>query len=477
MKEPVRRIKTSPFPFRRRQVKLMTTVILSVALLVAAAAAAEPVKVADAKDQQIVESFLKHTARVPRWVSLNRCKKAAAEKPADFCWILFKQAAMPLTAYRMTGEEKYLDMFVATFANMRAAMTKGPDGYLGWYGKAIRIGRNPENPDKKTDSAITGFRAVAILSQFLELVAKDPDLSKKFARERTEYLDLMENHLVRKWDARGSCIDLGKTGAVYYSPAGLKPTKSHLTLPHNMHSIIIRGLLPLYRVTGKDEYLKRAIKLGTRFKRSLTLKDGHYKWNYWDPAGAWDVRLSDPARWKHWIGPEHTGAYYASTLSQAVALYHHGVVFDKTDIERFVKTQTEVVWNGDLVNPKWARADGSVKAKYTKGPYMCAALAPFNEKIFQFLYTGVRQDERIEKAGHAWQGGPVADGWIRGKFICCQAAKGGRQVHSEAGKRFLAKPENREFMKSLQFEVVGAGYKPPMTPGEMKPMPPEPKKQ
>jgi len=439
--------------------------------------AVQPVKITDAKDRQIVEDFLKHTAKVPEWLSLDRCKETAAEKPTDFCWVILPQASMLLTAYETTGDLKYLDLFVETFANMRAAMTKGPDGYLGWYGKAHPVFFDPEDPDRKVDNVITGFRAVAVLARFLELAAGDPDLSSKYARQRTEYLDLMEHHMVRKWDARGNCVDLGKTGAVYRAHAAYKPTRAHLTLPHNMHSIIVRGLLPLYRVTGKDEYMTRAVKLGTRFKRCLTLKDGHYQWNYWDPAGAWDVHPSDAATWKHWIGPEHTGAYYSSTLSQAVVLYHHGVVFDKTDIERFVKTQTEVVWNGDLENPRWARADGSVKEKYTQGPYMCVDLAPFSEKVYRFLFTGARQDERVERAGHSWQGGPVADGWIRGKLITCPAAAGGRQVHLEAGKRFLAEAENRAFLKSLEFEVTGDGYRPPVVPTEMKPMPPEPRQR
>ncbi len=41
--------------------------------------------------------------------------------------------------------------------------------------------------------------------------------------------------------------------------------------------------------------MTRAVKLGTRFKRTLKLRDGHYEWNYWDPAGPWDVDPNNPA--------------------------------------------------------------------------------------------------------------------------------------------------------------------------------------
>ena len=102
----------------------------------------------------------------------------------------------------------------------------------------------------------------------------------------------------------------------------------------------------------------KAIKLGTSFKNCLTLVDGRYQWNYWDPAGEWDIDPEDTRKWKHWIGAEHRSGYYSLSLSQAVLLYENELLFNRTDIERFVKTQTTVCWNGDLDNPEWARVDG-----------------------------------------------------------------------------------------------------------------------
>ena len=132
--------------------------------------------------------------------------------------------------------------------------------------------------------------------------------------------------------------------------------------------------------------MKKAILLGTRYKHCLHLNDGHYEWNYWDPAGAWDVKPGSPNEWKHWIGAEHTGGYYSLSLMQAVRLYEFGVVFDKTDMERFVKTQVAVCWNGSMDNPQWARVDGTRPAQYMQGEYMCAALAAFNDKVAEFCY-------------------------------------------------------------------------------------------
>ena len=444
-------------------------------LLLAPAAAFAQVAISDPADKQVVEAFLKHVQRVPEQLTAEQCRQYVTKSVEDYTWIVLPYLDMTLTAYQVTGDARYLGMFVGVFANMRSAMTQGPDGFLGWYGTPNTIFQNPDNPTKPIDVIINSFRATDVLSQFVETVQRDPALSRRYARQRQEYLDLIENHLVRKWDVRGNYVDLGPTGGIYRTHFGLKFDKASLTQPHNKHSIIIRAFLALYRATGNDEYMRKAVKVGTRYKHCLTLKDGHYEWHYWDPAGAWDVKPQQTSRWKHWIGVEHKGGYYSSSLSQAVALYQHGVVFDRTDMERFLKTQLEMCWNGDLANPKWARVDGTVSEQYMQGEYMCSALAPFSPRIVEFVYGQGAVANRLENAGHPWQGGPVANGWIGGKLMSLPLAQGGRQAYASFGQAFLSKPENSRFAQSLAFQVTGEGYKAPEVPRQMESMPPEPR--
>ena len=428
---------------------------------------AEPMKLTDPKDHQVEQAFLGYVEKVPEWTTAANCKSMAAEKPEGYCWVMLRYLHMPLTAYRFTGDTRYLDMFVEAFARMRAAMTEGADGYLGWYGKPLPLFRNPDEPDVKVDVIISSFRAVMVLSEFAELVDRDPVLAHKYARQRAEYLRLCEDHLVKKWDARGNYMDLGKTGAVYRTHADLRDVKALLTQPHNKHSLITQALLGLYRATGKDEHMRKAIKLGTRFKHCLSLKDGHYVWNYWDYAGPWDIDPEDRTKWKHWIGPEHKSTYYRLSVSMAVALYHHGVVFDRQDIDRFLKTQLEVTWNGDPENPQWFKVDGQ-QPWNQESPYMAEALAPFEPKLERFVYFGRGRDARIENTANAWQGGVGADAWLVGKFRKLPRAKGGRQMYLEAGNRFREKEENRRFLDSLQFSVVAPGYTFSWSPTELK---------
>jgi hypothetical protein len=432
---------------------------------------AQPVQVTDQKDQAILRSFLAHVSEVPESLSREHCQKLAADEVEEYTWELVPQLRMPLTAYRITGDPGYLDIFVRAFENMRLALTRGPDGFLGWYGKALPGFEDPAAPDRKVDVVVNSFSVAEVVSEFLELAGGEPELSSKYAAQRAEYLDLLENHLVKKWDVRGNYVDLAQTGAIYRAESGMRETKALLTLPHNKQSIVISGLLALYRVTGNDEYMRRAIKLGTRFKHCLLLKDGHYEWSYWDPAGEWDINPSNPAVWKHGIWPEHQGSYYSLTLAQATTLYDYGVVFDRHDIDRFLRTQLDVCWNGDFEHPVWTRVDGSRPAQYTLGEYISYSLAPFEERIARFLYWGGHQDDRVRNAEHSWQGGPVAGAWLEAKLLAYPAAKGGRQAHLDAGRRFLAKVENRAFLAALAFDVTESGYAAPKTPADMEPMP------
>jgi hypothetical protein len=368
----------------------MKLYLLTVVAVLACAAqglwAAEPVKVVDPKDRQLLDAFLKHALNTPQELSADKCKTTVEKSYDNVVWRLAPYSAMPLTAYELTGDAKYLDVFVQVFANLRAAMTKGPDGYLGWYGTRGKDDDNPKFPDTKAiDTTTNDFRMIGQLAHFVELISADPALAARYANQKEEYLDLAEHQLFPSWDARGMFVDLGKTGGVYRNNPERRQV--FLTEPHNKQSIILHGLLPLYRVTGNDIYMKRAIQLGTRYKHCLALKDGHYEWRYWDPSGVWDLGLTDRNLWQsvHY-GQEHKGGYYADTVAQAVLLYQHGVVFDKTDMDRFVKTQMSVCWNGDVANPKWARTDGTVDPKYMQGEYIALSLAPLIPQVAEYLF-------------------------------------------------------------------------------------------
>ncbi|MGQ9731308.1 MAG: hypothetical protein ACUVX8_08515 [Candidatus Zipacnadales bacterium] len=429
---------------------------------------AAPAEIADARDREILAAFLEHVEGAARYCTPERMQQYAAQ-PEDITWVGSRYLAMSLVAYELTEEPRYLDMTVERLDTLLSCLTTGPDGFQGWLGLPLELFRDPEHPDRHLDCQLTDFVMTGMIADFARIIRADPGLQATYGPKATQYLALAENHLVRKWDVRGNYRDLGDMGAVYVTETGLKPTKAELTQPNNKHTKIILALLSLYAATGRDEYAIKALKLGTRFKRTLTLVDGRYQWNYWNPAGAWDIDPTDPSKWKHWIGAEHRAGYYNLSVEQAVVLYEHGLVFDRTDIDRFVRTQLEICWNGDTENPAWFRTDG--RPADEGHVYLSMDLAPFDQRIYDLAFGPRAQASRLGAKDHPWQGGPVAMEWLKAKYLTYPRWKTGEPAETATMQPFLSKPENHALVERLAFTVEPPGYQPPLTPAAMKPMP------
>jgi len=205
-------------------------------------------------------------------------------------------------------------------------------------------------------------------------------------------------------------------------------------------------------------------RLGARFKRCLTLADGRYRWNYWDPAGEWDVNPDDATKWKHWIGAEHRAGYYSHSCSHAVLLYELGLIFTREDMERFVRTQTEVCWNGSFDGPEWFRVDGRPADEGHE--YLCSALAPFDESVREMAYGAPAQAARMAALESSWQGGVVAGGWLKGKYITQPRWQGGDSAEAAVAAEWAA-GEGAELLRELKHEVTEPGYQPPLVPAAM----------
>lgn len=404
------------------------------------------VPVVEPSDKPILDAFLRHVDASEPYGAVERLREFA-EQPEDIVWQGSKYVRMPLIAYRLTGEADYFRAFAERLGNLCSLLTADGNGYLGWYGLPYDLFRDPEAPDTRTDVILTDFVVAGIIAEFAQ-VASQPELADEFGADAARYLDIARNHLVAKWDARGRYRELPDGTAVYITNAKLGPLKASLTQPHNKHAKTVRAYLHLYDATDDASYLDRAIRLGMRFKRCLTLADDRYTWNYWDPSGDWDIRPDDPSRWKHWIGAEHRGGYYSLSLSQAVLLYERGVVFDAQDIARFVKTQVEVCWNGDMDNPAWARVDGQPM----EDAYLSAELSPFDRRVYELAFGARARQGRLERLDSLWHGGVVAGDWLEMKYVVIPKWRGGAPAEPVAGARYEP------------FEVVESGYQPPQSP-------------
>jgi hypothetical protein len=407
----------------------------------------------DADDRPIFDSFLSHVASSAAYCTPERLGEFASQ-PEDIVWQASKYVRMPLTAYLLTGDAAYLDDFVARVGVLFDELEPGPDGYLGWYGLPLDLFRHPDHPNRHSDVILTSFVMAGLVAELAAEVRDGGELEARHGAAAARFLRVATGHLVEKWDARERYRDLGSNGAVYITNDRLALVKASLTQPHNKHSKIGAALVKLHAVTGDDEYLIKAAKLGARYKRSLSLADDRYQWNYWDPAGDWDIRADDHARWKHWVGAEHRGGYYSLSLSQAVYLYEHGLIFDEHDIARFMRTQLEVCWDGDLKDPTWRRVNGEEMDQ----SYLCSALAAYDESLYEMAFGAAATARHLAQRDHGWNGGVVAGDWLEMKYVTIPrwSAPGASEADSTAG--FRASERGKQTLAQLAYTVTEPGY-------------------
>jgi hypothetical protein len=423
-------------------------------LLAASLHAAPPPKIEEA-DRPIVEAFLGHAQS--ELATLTPEHFANGKMPETLCWVELPKMSMALTAYELTGDRAWLSTFAKAARNLLAAKSKGPDGYEGWYGVPIEMLRDPAKPDAVVSEIQTDFRAAGVFARFAELTESDPVAREEFAADRDALIALARDHLIRKWDS--SFVDLGDRGAVYRWNVAYKPVFSEITLAQEKAALMIDGLLGMARVTGDPAYTEKAAKLGLWFKHCLEYDGTAYRWNRWNPAGAWDVNPENPAKWRSWIGAEPKAIWHIASVGSAVQLYEHGLVFKREDIERFARTQETVCWNGDLEQPQFFRLDG--KPSENGEWFVAPSLAPFNARLAMLLYEGKARDIRLSKTGSPWHGGVLAGDWLWGKYLRLPA--GEKPVHAQVGEAFLAKA-SPELRAALAYTPKPPGHLTPPVP-------------
>ncbi|MSR82726.1 MAG: hypothetical protein EXS58_07335 [Candidatus Latescibacteria bacterium] len=129
----------------------------------------------------------------------------------------------------------------------------------------------------------------------------------------------------------------------------LDADKSTLSLPYNKQMDMGLIALRLYRLTGEEKFRERAWRIFCQFKSRLQYFDNHYVWNYWEPQGLWD--LDEAGQVRHWVNVHPHRNYQAREVAFIAEAYHTGIVFDQMDLERILRTNLEVMWNGNAAEP------------------------------------------------------------------------------------------------------------------------------
>jgi hypothetical protein len=261
--------------------------------------------------------------------------------------------------FEVTRDTKWLDLLTQHFDVMAYNLERNTDGRLAWQTASF-------SADKTTpyDYVVHDGEVLYPIARFIAAVSGDPTLAR-YQAQADAYRNLIETELIPKWDRYWR--ELPDDRGIYLFRG------SPMSLPHNQYSSWGKMLLVVHRITGNQEYLDKATRLGRLFKSQLRLVDDHYEWHYWDPAGPWDCKEDgSPA---HWVGTEF-GGYHAMDVSFAGELWKAKVVFDDTDMQRFVNTHLKVMWNQSIEKPAFSRAVDGAPSKEDGAPWV--AIAPFD---------------------------------------------------------------------------------------------------
>ncbi|MEK7414731.1 MAG: hypothetical protein AAB263_15565 [Planctomycetota bacterium] len=425
-----------------------------------------------ADERTILERFVGHATTYAAGLTQEKVRAQCAQSPEMFAWIEFPSLAGLLDAYALTNDVRYLDTFRDRMSLFLDIMEPGDDGFLGWWGRTLKDRQLADKPDLRIDELQMNFRAIAVLSRWIDLARQHPDYAAANAAVIAKYLASMEEHLFPKWDKRGFFVDLGLVGGTY---RGLDYPLVHtnrtgVTLSHEKSSIVVDGLLQLYRVTGKSLYLRRAIQLGIKFKHCLSLIDDHYEWMSWEPGGRWDAHPTKEDAWAvGWIAPDPNGGWYEASVSIAVSLYQHGLVFDDTDLARLIATQKKRCWNGDLVTPVYRTVAGvsGAENKFVKGRFLSLALSLYDPVLSQLAFAGPHEADLLTGSTNSWKGLIAIESYVRAKYFMRPLLANGPRPYAKVGEQFLADPDNRAFYDKLQFTVVAPGCITPLKPSQM----------
>ncbi len=297
-----------------------------------------------------------------------------------FCWHAASGANDFLDAYEAFGNPEWLAAAEKYYAFYISKLRKDPDGYEGWIGDPV----SQNNAELHTDAVVGDAILCEPLTRFAWIVLKqNPGLKRHFGQTAAKYVKLATRICWDKWNHRGCYYEDQAGWGSYHTYGKLVDPKRNrwvdaptrvISNNLNKHYSVCHVLLRLWRITGKAEYKERVKSV---FGRAKTMWRWHpdqdrVVWNFWMPHGPYDLEGRAPKSWVA-VHPNRAG-YQAGEVADWVEVYDSGLVFDRADLERIIRTNHWMM-PGDG-RSGWRNADGTSDAGT-----LWTALARFDERI------------------------------------------------------------------------------------------------
>ncbi|HHW10929.1 MAG TPA: hypothetical protein GXX29_13260, partial [Firmicutes bacterium] len=337
------------------------------------------------------ESFLSSSLNNPN------LKQAPGE---SWAWNAAYNIEHFMYAYRAWGDTGWLDAAVKYYDYLVSQLQKGPDGYLGWIGPYIY------DTTQWCDAHVSDALLFNGMLHFAEIVLQYPELEKVYGEKARHYVQLAEVHLIEKWDARGTWYEYGPFGTYFSWNYYLNPEdfsrwhkrdnikNSNLSLPANKNTRMAIAALRLFRITGKEEYRDKAVKIFALLKSRMQLYNDFYVWNYWEPTVPWDINVKANTM-RHWVGVHPTASYQTNETWDIAEAYLSGIVFTEEDIQRIINTNLKVMWNQDRTAPAYRSSSAGIQSTSDAGA-LWPALAYFDQTARDLInFGGTSSRDRI----------------------------------------------------------------------------------
>ena len=346
---------------------MQTAIIMAMVLAGGWAAKAAPAQ--DSQAAQSAERIYNERMQDPYWK-----EESTGER---FAWHAVYGMSGFLEGYEATGNTVFLDWGVKYYDAIVAKLAVGPDGYKGW------IGPYDYSTNYWCDCHVGDALLFAGILDLGSAVLRHPELKAKYGAKVQQYVKLAKRDFFDKWDARGTWREEGPYGVyVQWDKYGLPgqyknwttntdagcAAHSNMTVPFNMQ--IETGLVALriWQITGEEKYKQRAEKIFGFMKSRMQRYRNGYHWNYWEPAGQWDL-VAGKQLTRHWVGTHPERNYQSGEVALIMKAYNGGIVFTEEDIRSIVNTNLKMMWNGDVSKPLFANSNADLKGALTPTAY------------------------------------------------------------------------------------------------------------
>jgi hypothetical protein len=300
---------------------------------------------------------------------------------SDYAWGTSYVMTALYTAYRVTKDADYLDMYATVCHNLLSTLADNDgDGFLGW-------GTGEYSGGSYDEFAVhTGFVAKG-LADFVLLVQSDPAIANRAAPEGTlgelagKVRHAVDAHLIPAFErdfSKAFGIYMNRPGSGNYSGA-----TGEYSLPHNQYLAMSTALYTMALVSPEKAnfYTARADTQTSVFKGWIRHKDdGFINWSYDNSFHKGDH--------DHVIAEDFSHAMM--DYQAAIEAYHRGNVFSWEEISLFADNLTNNMFNGDYDNVKISYAvSGGRYADYSGEPYLYnILLSPFGEAVWPVCEAG-----------------------------------------------------------------------------------------